>query len=74
MKKSVFTVLFILISFILIAGEEGYHRVIKWKDIQEIRVNEEETVMMAYFTGGQYTNESGGIPLYAENFPLPVSA
>jgi len=72
MRKSVFTVSFILISFILTAGDESYHRAIKWKGIQEIRVNEKETAIMAYFTGAQYTSESGGLPLYAENFPLPV--
>ncbi|MCK9401036.1 MAG: type IX secretion system sortase PorU [Bacteroidales bacterium] len=72
MRKSVFTVSFILASLLLTAGEESYHRTIRWKDLQEIRVNEEETAMMAYFEGAQYTDESGGLPLYSENFPLPA--
>jgi hypothetical protein len=35
-------------------------------------VNEEETAVMAYFDGAQYTSESGGLPIYSENFPLPA--
>jgi hypothetical protein len=72
MRKSAFTVSFILASLFLTAGVESHHRTIRWKDLQEIRVNEEETAMMAYFIGAQYTDESGGLPLYSENFPLPA--
>jgi hypothetical protein len=73
MRKFLFTVSFILASILLTAGEESYHRAIRWKDVQKIRVNEDETVMMAYFTGAQYTGESGGLPLYAETFLLSAT-
>jgi hypothetical protein len=70
MRKMVFTVSFILVSLFVAAGEESYHKTIRWKDLQEIRVNGGETVMMANFTGAQFTGKSIGLPIYAENFPL----
>jgi len=71
MRNSLFTVTIILTSLFLFAEEESYHRTLEWKDLREISVNEDETTLMAYFTGAQYSNESGGLPLFSESFLLP---
>jgi hypothetical protein len=71
MKKSAFTVSLVLASLFLTAGTESYHRTIMWKNLQEIRLNDEEKAVMAYFEGAQFTNKYGGLPLYSEYFPLP---
>jgi len=72
MRKSVFTIYFILTSLFMTAGAESFHRTIKWKNLQEIRVNEEDSSMVAYFDGAQYSTEFGGLPLYSECLPLPA--
>jgi hypothetical protein len=73
MKKSILTISIILTSLLLKAVEERYHRTIGWENLREIRLNESETTLIAYFTGAQYTGEYGGLPLLRENFLLPAS-
>jgi hypothetical protein len=72
MRNSVFTIYFILTSFILTAGTQSYRRTIHWKNMQEIRINEEDSSIVAYFEGAQYSGESGRLPLYSECLPLPA--
>jgi hypothetical protein len=70
MKILVLAVTMTLASFWLMAGEVSHHRIISWKALETIRVNEEETFVKAYFDGAQYIRESGGLPIYSETFSM----
>jgi hypothetical protein len=72
MRKSILTISFILASIFLTAGADSYHRTIRWENLQKVYVNEGDSSMMAYFDGAQYSEESGGLPVYSECFPLPA--
>ena len=73
MRKSAFTVFFLLASLFLMAGTESYHRTLSWKNLQGIPANIVDSSMFAYFEGAKYNTQPNGLPLYSECFPLPAT-
>jgi hypothetical protein len=72
MKILGLAVTFILASLYLVAGEYYYHRSVAWNPLEEIRINETETLLKASFNGAQYKQEYAGLPYYGESFLLPA--
>lgn len=74
MRSTGLVLIFSVISLFLTAGENSYHQVISWNELQECRISETENLTKANFSGASYRPESGGLPWYNTSFPLPTLA
>jgi hypothetical protein len=70
MKSPGLTIIFFLTALMLTAGEESIHRTISWQELQQVRINDSESLYRASFTGATYRRESGGVPWLAGSLPL----
>jgi hypothetical protein len=54
------------------AGENSYHRIVSWKTLEKVQVNEKDSLVKACFDGAVYKEENCGLPFFSETFPLPA--